>query len=55
MDDREEEAVFDLWVDWEHRVISFSEENGFVKLSFPTHEEKFKFAIDRGNEGFGIQ
>jgi len=38
-----------------NRVISFSEENGFEKLSFPTHEEKFKFAIDRGNEGFGIQ
>ena len=55
MEDREEEAVFSIWVDWENRVISFSEENGFEKLSFPTHEEKFKFDIDRGNEGFGIQ
>lgn len=55
MEEREEETEFSIWVDWEHRVISFSEENGFEKLSFPTHEEKFKFAIDRGNEGFGIQ
>ena len=55
MEEREEETVFDLWVDWENRVISFFEENGFDKLSFLTHEEKFKFAIDRGNEGFGIQ
>ena len=50
MDEREEETVFSIWVDWENRVISFSEENGFEELRFPTHEEKFKFAIDRGNE-----
>ena len=55
MDEREEEAVFSICVDWENRGISFAEENGFEELKFPTHEEKFKFAIDRGNEGFGIQ
>ena len=55
MEDREEEAVFSIWVDWENRVISFSEENGFEELTFPTHEEMFQFAIERGNEGFGIQ
>ena len=55
MDEREEETVFSVWVDWENRVISFSEENGFEELRFSTHEEKFKFAMDRGNEGFGIQ
>lgn len=55
MDEREEEMVFSIWVDWENRVISFSKENGFEELQFPTHEEKFMFAIDRGNEGFGIQ
>ena len=54
MEEREEEAVFCIWVNWERRVISFSEENEFEELRFPTHEEKFKFAIDRGNEGFGI-
>ena len=47
--------MFSIWVDWENRVISFSEENGFEELQFPSHEEKFKFAIDKGNEGFGIQ
>ena len=55
MDEREEETVFTIWVDWKNRVISFFEENGFDELRFPTHENKFKFAIDRGNEGFGIQ
>ena len=55
MDEGEEETVFSIWVDWENRVISFSEENGFEELKFPTHEEKFKCAIARGNEGFGIQ
>ena len=55
MEDKEEEMVFSIWVSWESRVISFSEENGFEELKFSTYEEKFKFAIDRGNEGFGIQ
>ena len=55
MGERKEETVFSIWVDWETKVISFSEENGFEELRFPTREEKFKFAIDRGNDGFGIQ
>ena len=40
MEEREEETVFNLWVDWDSCVI---------------HEERFRFAIERGNEGFGIQ
>ena len=55
MEEREGEKVFSIWVDWETKVISFSEENGFEELRFQTHEEKMKFAIDRGDEGFGIQ
>ena len=55
MEEREEGTMFSIWVDWEIHVISFSEENGFEELRFPTHEDKFKFAIERGNEGFGIQ
>ena len=55
MEEREEEAAFILWVNWDRRVISSSEEKGFEKLAFSTYEEKFKFALDRGNEGFGIQ
>ena len=47
--------VFDLWVDWGSCVISFSEEKGFEKLRFPTHEDRLKFAMKRVNEGFGIQ
>ena len=55
MEGREEEVVFSIWVDWETKVISFSKENGFEELRFPTHEDKLKFAIEKGNEGFGIQ
>ena len=55
MGERKEETVFSILVNWETKVISFSEENGFEELRFPTHEEKFKFAIERGNDGFGIQ
>ena len=55
MEEREEKRTFSIWVNWENRVISFSEEEGFEELQFQTHEEKFKFAIERGNEGFAIQ
>lgn len=55
MEEREEETAFSIWVNWERRVISFTLENGFEELTFPTFEEKVQFAIERGNEGFGIQ
>lgn len=55
MEEREEDAVFSIWVNWETRVISFSDENGFEEIKFQTHEEKIKFAVDHINEGFGIQ
>ena len=48
-------TVFSVWVNWERRVISFTKEHGFEELVFPTHEEMLQFAIERGNEGFGIQ
>ena len=53
MEEREKETVFSIWVDWESKVISFSEEDEFEELRFPTHDEMFRFAIERGNEGFG--
>lgn len=55
MEEIEERTIFSIWVNWEKRVISFSQADGFEELQFQTHEEKFKFAIERGNEGFGIQ
>ena len=55
MEEREEETVFSIWVNWNRRVISFSPDEGFEELSFETYEDKFQFAIEKGNEGFGIQ
>ena len=55
MEDREEETVFSVWVNWGRRVISFTRENEFEELQYPTHEEMFRFVIEKGNEGFGIQ
>lgn len=55
MEDREEETVFSVWVNWEQRLISFTYENEFEELQYPTHEQMFRFVIDKGNEGFGIQ
>ena len=55
MENREEKIIFSIWVDWKNRVISFSKENGFEELCFQTHEEKMRFAMEKGNEGFGLQ
>ena len=55
MEDREEETVFSVWVNWKQRVISFTHENEFEELRYQTHEEMFRFVIEKGNEGFGIQ
>ena len=49
------EKVFSIWVNWEAKVISFSPDDGFEELCFHSHDEKLRFAIERGNEGFGIQ
>ena len=55
MEELEKEKPFSLWVNWETKVISFSRDEGFEALHFQTHEEKLRFAIERGNEEFGIQ
>ena len=47
--------VFCLWVDWSRRVVSFEKAEGFEELRYETHDEMFRFAIEKGNEGFGIQ
>ena len=51
----EKALVYSIWVNWEKRIISFDEAEGFQELQYKTHEEMFRFAIERGNEGFGIQ
>lgn len=55
MEKREEETVFSIWVNWERRVISFTQAEGFEELQNPDHDEMFRFVIEKGNEGFGIQ
>ena len=53
MEDREE--VYSIWVNWDKRIISFEKEEGFQELQYKTHDEMLRFAIRKGNEGFGIQ
>jgi hypothetical protein len=55
MESADKETIFRLWVNWNRRVVSFSEEELFEELRFSSYEEKIRFAIERGNEGFGIQ
>ena len=53
MEDREE--VYSIWVNWDKRIISFAKAEGFQELQYKTQDEMFRFAIRKGNEGFGIQ
>ena len=55
MSKKEEEKMYSIWVNWEKRIIPFEKEEGFHELQYKTHDEMFLFAIERGNEGFGIQ
>ena len=55
MEKEKEDDVYPVWVDWENRVISFHEADGFEKLEYPTHGEMLAFAVEKGSSGFGIQ
>lgn len=56
MDEREEKRQeWPVWVNWERKIISFQEAAGFEKLVYPTHDEMFRFAIDKSMSGFSIQ
>jgi len=55
MEKDEKDNGFFLWIDRNRKVISFEEAKGFEQLCYPTHEEMFRFAIEKGNEGYGIQ
>ena len=55
METEEKEKVYTLWIDWSQRVVSFEKAEGFAELRYSSHEEMFRFAIERGNEGFAIQ
>ena len=55
IDEKETNDGWPIWVDWEKRIISFREATGFDKLVFPTHDEMFRFAIDKSMSGFAIQ
>ena len=55
METEEKEKVYAVWIDWGQRVVSFKKAEGFEELRYSSYEEMFRFAIERGNEGFGIQ
>ena len=55
MSEEEGNQMYSIWVNWEKRIISFEKEEGFQELQYKTHDEMFRFAIRKGNEGFGIQ
>ena len=53
--ENEETDVFSVWVDWQNRIVSFQQAEGFEKLEYPTHQEMFQFAIEKSMSGYAIQ
>ena len=46
---------YPIWVNWERRIISFHQAEGFEMLLYPTHEQMLSFAVSKGYAGFAIQ
>ena len=55
METESELEVWPVWIDRERRIVSFQEAEGFERLEYPTHDEMFRFAVERTAEGFAIQ
>jgi hypothetical protein len=53
--EKEAEQVWPVWIDWDKRIVSFQEVMAFEKREFSSHEEMFRFAVERTMEGFAIQ
>ena len=53
--ENEETDLFSVWVDWQNRIVSFQQAEGFEKLEYPTHQEMFQFAIEKSMSGYAIQ
>lgn len=49
------ETVYSIWIDWSRRIVSFQRESGFEELHYPTYEEKLRFAVEKGFDGFLLQ
>ncbi len=42
------------WIDHVNRIVSFSPQKNFQRMSFQTHQEMFAHVIELGFEGYGI-
>lgn len=51
----EEAEKWPVWINWDRRIVSFEEAEGFERLEYPSHDEMFQFAIDKTMDGFAIQ
>ncbi len=44
-----------LWIDSNHKIISFKECEQFEKMQFESKEEKMDYVIEQGYMGYRIQ
>lgn len=53
--EREPERNFVIWIDPEHRIISFREAEGFEERRFSSQEELISYAMEKCSEGNRVQ
>ena len=53
--EKEEAEKWPVWINWDQRIVSFEEVEGFERLEYLSHDEMFRFAIEKTMEGFAIQ
>lgn len=53
--EKEETEKWPVWINWDKRIVSFQEVEGFERLKYPSHDEMFRLAIDKTMDGFASQ
>ncbi len=48
-------VIYQIWIDWDNRVICFRQTQGFEPMCFSTHDGMFGFAMERCLCGFKVQ
>ena len=54
-DDTDTKTLPFLWVDWAGHILSFHKVAGYERLVFSSNEEKMKYVLKKGSNGFRSQ
>lgn len=44
-----------IWINWTEHILSFHPAAGYVRMEFPSNEEKMDYVFQKSSSGFRIQ